>query len=67
MPFRYACFTLLILNLAIAYRLLKLLSGTPEAGLIGTLLLSYHAGMSGLYYNTGAIYDILCFTFLRRP
>ena len=63
LPFRCACFALLIVNLVLAYRLLRLLSGSTEAAVLGTLVLSYHAAMYGLYFNTGTIYDILCFTF----
>ena len=64
LPFRCACFALLLVNLWIAYRLLRFLSGSGEAALLGTLVLSYHAEMYGLYFNTGTIYDILCFTFV---
>ncbi|MDR3703647.1 MAG: hypothetical protein P4L56_28625 [Candidatus Sulfopaludibacter sp.] len=63
LPFRCACFALLIVNLLLAYRLLRFLSGSTEAALLGTLVFSYHAEMYGLYFNTGTIYDILCFTF----
>ncbi len=63
-PFRCACFALLLTNLWIAYRLLHLLSASSEAALLGTLVLSYHAEMYGIYFNTGTVYDILCFTFL---
>ncbi len=64
LPFRCACFALLLANLWMAYRLLRFLSGSSEAALLGTLVFSYHAGMYGLYFNTGTVYDILCFTFL---
>ncbi len=64
LPFRCACFALLLANLWIAYRLLRLLSGSSEAALLGTLVLSYHAEMYGIYFNTGTVYDILCFSFL---
>lgn len=64
LPFRCACFALLLANLWIAWRLLLFLSGSREAALLGTLVLSYHAEMYGLYFNTGTVYDILCFTFV---
>lgn len=64
LPFRLACFALLIANLLLAYRLLRLLAGSVAAALLGTLLLAYHAEMYGLYFNSGTIYDILCFTFV---
>ena len=64
LPFRIACFALLTGNLLLAYRLLRMLTGSREAALVGTLILSYHAEMYGLYFNTGTVYDILCFTFV---
>jgi hypothetical protein len=64
LPFRCACFALLLANLLIAYRLLLFLSGSVEPALLGTLVFSYHAEMYGLYFNSGTIYDILCFTFV---
>lgn len=63
LPLRCACFVLLACNLGIAWRVLWLLSGSRDAALLGALLLSYHAEMYGLYFNTGTVYDILCFTF----
>ncbi|MGI8988695.1 MAG: hypothetical protein ACR2I2_03800 [Bryobacteraceae bacterium] len=60
-PFRAVCFLLLLVNLALAFRLLLLLSESVEAALIGTLALSYNAAMFELYYNTGTIYDLLCY------
>ncbi|MDQ6706167.1 MAG: hypothetical protein M3Z85_09380 [Acidobacteriota bacterium] len=60
-PFRAVCFALLIVNLAFAFRLLRLLSDSLEAALLGTLAISYHAAMFELYYNTGTIYDLLCY------
>ncbi len=64
LPFRCACFALLIANLLLAYRLLRVLSGSTEAAVLGTLVLSYHGAMYGLYFNSGTVYDILCFTFV---
>ena len=64
LPFRIACMILLVVNLLLAYRLQRLLARSTAAALIGTLLFSYHAEMYGLYFNTGTVYDILCFTFV---
>jgi len=49
--------------LVLSYRVLRMLSASMEAALLGTLCLAYHAEMSDLYFNTGTIYDILCYTF----
>jgi hypothetical protein len=63
LPFRYACFAVLLANLILSYRILSALSGSMEAALLGALGLAYNAEMSDLYLNTGTIYDILCYTF----
>src|SRR6185436_6356459 len=39
------------------------LSRSREAGAIACLLGAYHAHLNDLYYNSGTIYDLLCFTF----
>lgn len=62
-PFRYLCFLLLLVNMGLAFRLLRLLSDSTEAAILGLLLISYHPAMSELYYSTGTIYDILCYLF----
>jgi hypothetical protein len=63
LPFRYVCFAILLANLMLSYRALSALSRSTTAALLGTLGLAYHAEMSDLYFNTGTIYDILCYTF----
>ena len=63
-PFRVAAFTLMGANLLLAYNLVRTLAGSREAALIATFLLSYNVSFVGLYYNTGTIYDILCFGFV---
>ncbi len=63
LPFRYVCFLILAANVILSYLILSILSGSKEASLLGTLGLAYNAEMSDLYFNTGTIYDILCYTF----
>ena len=60
-PFRYVCFILLLVNMALAFRLFRHLSGSIEAALLGLPAVSYHVEMSELYFNTGTIYDLLCY------
>jgi hypothetical protein len=62
-PFRVACFAVMLLNLGLLYATARLLAGSREAGLLAALIGCYHAGHEDLYYNTGAIYDLLCFSF----
>ena len=61
LPFRIAAYLLLILNIVLAYRFAKALGASREACALSTLLFSYNGSMQDLYYNTGTIYDLLCF------
>ena len=62
-PFRVAAFTLMGVNLLLAYNLVRTLAGSREAALIATFLLCYNSSLFELYHSTGTIYDILCFGF----
>jgi len=62
MPFRILCFALMLGNLYLLYRTTAAIS-TKETGLLAALFASYNPGFIDLYYNTGTIYDLLCFTF----
>jgi hypothetical protein len=61
-PFRILCFALILGNLYLLYRTAAAIS-TKETGLLAALFVSYNAGFIDLYYNSGTIYDLLCFTF----
>ena len=63
LPLRMGCFTLLGVNLVLLFRFGRLLSQSSEVALLATLLFSYHAWFVDLYYSSGTIYDLLCFTF----
>jgi hypothetical protein len=63
MPFRVVCFALLLANLGLMYRFCLRLTESPEAALLATLLMSYHAWLVNLYYSTGTLYELLCFGF----
>ncbi len=62
LPFRLLCFALMLGNLYLLYRTAAAIS-TKETGLLAALVGSYNTGFIDLYYNTGTIYDLLCFTF----
>jgi hypothetical protein len=51
------------LNLVLLFRFCRLLAGSNEVAAIATLLVSYHAWFTDLYYSSGTIYDVVCFTF----
>ncbi|HEX4133825.1 MAG TPA: hypothetical protein VHY84_04315 [Bryobacteraceae bacterium] len=63
LPFRVACFGLLALNLGFLWRFALLLSRSREAAFLTLLLASYHAWFVDLFYNTGTVYDLLCYAF----
>jgi hypothetical protein len=61
--YRIVCWLLLAGNLALLYCFaLRLARSTFVAGLT-CLLGAYHAHLADLYYSTGTIYDLLCYTF----
>jgi hypothetical protein len=56
----YATF---LLNLYLAYMVLKRISGSAETSALATLVLSVHGNFYYLYNNAGALYDVYCFLF----
>jgi hypothetical protein len=56
----YASF---LLNLYLAYVVMKSISGSAEIGALATLIWSVHANFAYLYYNAGSLYDVYCFLF----
>jgi|GEM_PF-2305230 len=62
-PYRVFCFGLLLLNLWLGLRLFLAYSESWKATLFAGLLFSYHAQLQDLYFNSGTIYDLVCFTF----
>jgi hypothetical protein len=56
----YASF---LLNLYLAYVVLKRISGSGETAALGTLIWSVHGNFAYLYYNAGSLYDVYCFLF----
>ncbi len=63
LPFRVACFGLLALNLTLLWRFTLRLSGRREVAFLALLLAGYHAWFVDLYYSTGTVYDLLCYSF----
>ncbi len=62
-PFTAVRCALLLLNLGIAGRVARRITGSTEAALLSCLVFAYHGALADLYGSTGTIYDILCFTF----
>jgi hypothetical protein len=63
LPFRLFCYGCLLLNLCLAGKFIHLITESRTAAALGTLVFAVHTCMGGLYFNTGTLYDILCFTF----
>jgi hypothetical protein len=63
LPFRLFCYACLLLNLFLAGRFFRLITESRTAAVLGALVFAVHTCMGGLYFNTGTLYDILCFTF----
>jgi hypothetical protein len=63
LPFRLACYALMLVNLGLFFRLAFLLSHCREVALVAALIFSFHAALGSLYSNTGTVYDILCVFF----
>src|SRR5260370_17477884 len=55
---------LLLANLGLLYLFCLRLSRSREVAALACLLGAYHAHLGDLYYNSGTIYDLLCFTCL---
>lgn len=59
LPFKIFLFVALLLNMALYFRVSRTLSGSAQVAAWALLLCSYHAAMSGLYFDFGTIYDVL--------
>ncbi len=62
-PFQAAIISLLAVNLFLEFRLAKALGCGGAVSCLAALTVSYHGGLTNLYYNIDMIYDVLCFTF----
>jgi len=63
LPFRAVCLCLMLANVILAFAVLRRLSGSLVAGLIGAVLMVHHPAVLELLWNSGTIYEILCFLF----
>ena len=63
LPFRAVCLSLMLVNVLLAFFVLRRLSGSIDAALLGALLLACHPALLWLFYSSGMIYEILCFLF----
>jgi len=61
--FHAAGLTILLANIFLTYAVARRLSGSRLAALAAALLLSYERRWTPLYFDTGYIYDVLCYFF----
>ena len=61
LPLRIFLFAIMGLNIYLAYCFARRLTLSREAAVLTALLSSYHLKLAAYYFNTGMIYDILCF------
>lgn len=62
-PLYVVYFAAMLVNLWLAYLLLKRIGGSAEIAAIGVLLCEFHGKLDYLYYNAGSMYDVFCFLF----
>ena len=62
-PLYLVYYASLLVNLYVAYLVLRRIGGSREIGALGTLIWSVHGELDYLYYNAGSMYDVYCFLF----
>ncbi|MFN7919965.1 MAG: hypothetical protein U0Q16_07705 [Bryobacteraceae bacterium] len=62
LPYRIACYALMIANIAVLAVWARRMTGQWEVGLVTAAIHCYHGRLSGLYVSTGFLFDLLCFT-----
>src|SRR5579862_2412870 len=62
-PFKIVNLAFLLANLFLTYSVARRLAGSRAAAAIATMLMSYHGRLAELYFDTGLIYDVLCYFF----
>lgn len=63
LPFRIGAVVLLLANMFLLYAVARRLSESREIALLAVLIGAFHARMIDLYFDTGMVYDILCYFF----
>lgn len=63
LPYRIAVLGILAANIFLSWRIAKLLTKSTAAATLTAVLVTAHASMVPIYYNTSMIYDVLAFFF----
>jgi hypothetical protein len=61
--FHAALLVILVINIGLTYGVAARLSGRRDVGLVAAVLGAYSDRLPGLYFNTGYIFDVLCYFF----
>ena len=62
LPYRIVVYLFMTLNIGLVYLLARALEANRESAALCTLLFCYNASLVDLYYSTGTIYDVWCFS-----
>jgi len=62
--FRVVTYSFMLLNIALMYRLARLITGSTAVAALTALLGSYHPRLMDLFLNNGTVYDVLACTFV---
>lgn len=65
LPYRVLALALIAANIFFSWRIAALLTGSPAAAALTALLVTAHASMAAIYYNTSMLYDIMTCFFLE--
>lgn len=64
LPFRVACFALLIANLWLQFCLYRKLARSLQTASLALLLAAFNGSLWSIYASTGTVYDVLCQFFI---
>lgn len=64
LPFHIALLALCIVNIVLCFRAARLISGSDRVAALAALTFAFQTRMMEVWFRTGVIYDVLCFTFV---
>jgi uncharacterized membrane protein YecN with MAPEG domain len=62
-PFHIFNLCILVANVWLTYAVARRLTKSREVGITAAFLISYHGQFASLYFDTGFIFDVLCYFF----
>jgi len=63
LPFRIACLAIGVANVGLCWWFTRLVSGSDRVAALAILLFAFHTRLMEIWWRTGVVYDLLCFTF----